>query len=544
MAIHATDIAELRQRIARHLDRPSLKACSLVCKAWYLDFHSVLWERFSYEMPKRCLKSPEQRAAWLDIVSKKAHLFRHIHHNNSRKDIVPELRDILLDRCHDLITIEAFITSVKPRTPVWNPVYWEETLRPLIEQNKISLRRLQLRDVNWIPVITSLHLPGLLASLSRLQSLELGLSSTLEDLLTVLEACPISLECFGLLHANVQRKQSNPDYSNPHITHSLVNQAAAAAPSLRLKHLSIHGWYYDGTTVDLLSYLAGHSLESLQVDAIIVNPFSLQMSPTLRDTPSRLTDLHIKNRRGYDRVFLMLLDAIPPQQLRNVHLAAMNVECASMLVQKHHQSLESLVTEFVRGHARVLGDILATCCNLKYLKFGAEPFVDIRALVDPQRPWVCSELEVFEGYFGLPPSLPPPSIVSNQEEDRKVIPTDQVENLFMQRVGQLTKLRRLVQSTDAMGYFFSDHPLDMEADAMTWTLSSGLGHLADLVNLEWLEFEDGDLPAGIGIPELLFIKQHWHGLQGLACYNIDAAEVQEWLAIEWPELEVKLRHGL
>ncbi|KAK3821784.1 MAG: hypothetical protein J3Q66DRAFT_386522 [Benniella sp.] len=543
MAIHTTDIAELRQRIARHLDRPSLKACSLVCKAWYLDFHSVLWERFSYEMPKRCLKSPEQRAAWLDIVSKKAHLFRHIHHRNSRKDIVPELRDILLDRCHDLITIEAFVTSVKPRTHVWNPVYWEETLRPLIEQNKISLRRLQLREVNWIPVITSLHLPGLLASLSRLQSLELGLSSTLEDLLTVLEACPISLECFGLLHANVQRKQSNPDYSNPHITHSLVNQAAATAPSLRLKHLSIHDGYYDGTAVDLLSYLAGRSLESLQIYAVI-NPFSLQMSPTLRDTLSRLTDLHIKNRRGYERVFLMLLDAIPPQQLRNVHLAAMNIECASMLVQKHHQSLESLVTEFVRGQSRALGDILATCCNLKYLKFGAEPFVDIRALVDPQRPWVCSKLEVFEGYFGLLPSLPPPSNVSNQEEDGKVILTDQVENLFMQRVGQLTKLRRLVQSTDAMGYFFSDHPLDMEEDAMTWTLSSGLGHLADLANLEWLEFEGGNLPAGIGIPELLFIKRHWRGLQGLASYNIADAEVQEWLATEWAELEVKLKHGL
>jgi len=213
-------------------------------------------------------------------------------------------------------------------------------------------------------------------------------------------------------------------------------------------------------------------------------------------------------------------------------------------VQKHHQSLESLVTEFVRGQSRALGDILATCCNLKYLKFGAEPLVDIRALVDPQRPWVCSELEVFEGYFGLPPSPPPPPIISNQEEDGKVAPTDQVEDLFMQRVGQLKKLRRFAKSTDTMGYFFSDYPLDMEADAMTWTLSSGLGHLADLVNLEWLEFLDGDLPAGIEIAELLFMKQHWHSLQGLACYNIDAAEVQEWLAIEWPELEVKLRHGL
>ncbi|KAF9345482.1 hypothetical protein BGX34_004740 [Mortierella sp. NVP85] len=196
----------------------------------------------------------------------------------------------------------------------------------------------------------------------------------------------------------------------------------------------------------------------------------------------------------------------------------MDIKCASILVQKHHQSLESLVTEFVRGHEGALGDILATCCNLKYLKFKAEPLVDIRALVDPQRPWVCSELEVFEGYYGLPPSPPPPSIFSNQnhdtgrsrqEEDGKVATTDQVENLFMQRVGQLTKLRRLGQSTDLMEYLFSDYPLDMESDVMTWTLSSGLRHLANLVNLEWLEFLDGYLPIDFGIPELLFIKQHW-----------------------------------
>ncbi|KAF9350340.1 hypothetical protein BGX34_001271 [Mortierella sp. NVP85] len=477
MATHATDIAELRQRIARHPDRPTLKACSLVCKAWYLDFHSVLWEHFTYELPKRCANSPEEQAAWLDIISKKAHLFRHIHHGNFRKDIVPELRDILLDRCHDLITIEAYIADVKPRTPI---CYWRDTLRPLIEQNKISLRRLRLREVISIPSMTSLHLPSLIAGLSRLQSLELGMSSTLEDLLSVLEACPTSLECFGL-RADVRRKQGYLNYSNSHHSLSLVHQAAATAPSLRLKHLN----------------------------------------------------------------------AIPPQQLRNVHLTAMDIECASMLVQKHHQSLESLVAEFVRGHTRALGDILARCCNLKYLKFEAKP-VDSRVLVDPQRPWVCSELEVFEGYFGLSPSLPPPPIISNQghdtgrssqEDDGKVATTDQVESLFMQRVGQLTKLRRLVQSTD-LEYFFSDYPLDMEADAMTWTLSSGLRHLADLVNLEWLEL-DGYLWAGFGIPELMFIKQHWHSLQGLACcYSIDADEVLKWLAIEWPELKVELKHRL
>ncbi|KAK3821712.1 MAG: hypothetical protein J3Q66DRAFT_334071 [Benniella sp.] len=77
---------------------------------------------------------------------------------------------------------------------------------------------------------------------------------------------------------------------------------------------------------------------------------------------------------------------------------------------------------------------------------------------------------------------------------------------------------------------------------MAWTLASGLTHLADLVNLERLEFLDVELPKGIGIPELVFIRQHWPSLRGLACYKMETVEVQEWLATEWPELEVKLNH--
>lgn len=77
---------------------------------------------------------------------------------------------------------------------------------------------------------------------------------------------------------------------------------------------------------------------------------------------------------------------------------------------------------------------------------------------------------------------------------------------------------------------------------MAWTLTSGLTRLAGLVNLEWLEFLDVELPKGIGIPELVFFRKHWPNLKGLACYKIEAVEVQELLATEWPELEVKLNH--
>jgi len=54
MARHATDLPELRQHIARHSDLATLKACSLVCKAWNLDVHSILWKSFVYAVPERC----------------------------------------------------------------------------------------------------------------------------------------------------------------------------------------------------------------------------------------------------------------------------------------------------------------------------------------------------------------------------------------------------------------------------------------------------------------------------------------------------------
>ncbi|KAK3821715.1 MAG: hypothetical protein J3Q66DRAFT_155591 [Benniella sp.] len=468
--------------------------------------------------------------------------------------MTPEIRDILLSRCHGLITIEAFVAGVKASDHIH---YWEETLWPLIEQNKASLRRLQLREAIWVSTMVSLHLLSLLPGLSCLQSLELGIIFTLDDLLPVLNACPNSLNCL-VLRSHVRRRKADqessaPDQQKSPSSQSIVHQAATTPP-LRLKHLGILGICYHGTLWDILSHIAAHSLESLQVNEIIDSPFSLQVSPALRDTLSRLTDLHINRRRPkHDPLLPMLLAALPPQQLRNLHLGTMDTECTTMLIDRQHQSLESLNVSFVQGHGGALGDILATCSKLKSLKFGTEPFVDIRTLIDPQKPWVCTELEVFEGIFGLSPC--PSPLASNEnngaedskqedeEGDEKVatldpVTSDPAESLFMQQVGRLTKLRRLVQNSDIN---FSYYASVGSKDIMAWTLSSGLTHLADLENLEWFETLDAKIPKGIGILELSFIKQHWSSLRVLTCSIVDSVEVQEWLAIEWPGLKVKLQ---
>ncbi|KAF9360135.1 40S ribosomal protein S28 [Mortierella sp. NVP85] len=529
MARHATDVAELRQHIARYLDLDTLKACSLVCKAWHLDFHSVLWECFSYKPPKGLSESSEEYTTWLDVTSRKAHLFRHIHHKEYRRFIPPRIRGILLSQCHGLITIEVYI-DIKGQGSSSN---WEDALRALLERNKDSLRRLQLREAVMMP-ITSLKLPSLLAGLSRLQSLDLAMAYTLEDLLAVMDACPTSLERLTL-RSTMMIRMTKQEVSTQDQQHPI----SQPPPSLRLKYFMIHTACFDGILEGLLSHVAVHSLESLHIEATIDSQFSLPVPPTLRDTLSRLTDLEIENRRPYDNpVYLVLLGAIPPHQLRKVYLGTMDTECMDMLVKQQHQSLESLGIKLLRGHGEALADILATCRKLKRLDFWADPLVDIRALIDPLRPWVCTELEVFEGLFGLTPPSPFPLASSEnhgtelgskredrQDEDGKVLTLDQAENLFMQRLGGLTKLRLLVRKDKSIRDIFG---CNMQAiwdkDAMTWTLASGLTHLADLVNLERLEFLDVELPKGIGISELVFIRQHWPSLRGLACYKMETVE--------------------
>jgi hypothetical protein len=68
-------------------------------------------------------------------------------------------------------------------------------------------------------------------------------------------------------------------------------------------------------------------------------------------------------------------------------------------------------------------------------------------------------------------------------------------------------------------------------------------YMAGLANLQSLRFLDRDLPKGIGIPEMEFIKRHWHNLQELECFEIKDAEVQQWLQVEWPELKVKTKQS-
>jgi hypothetical protein len=263
-----------------------------------------------------------------------------------------------------------------------------------------------------------------------------------QDLLPVLDACSSSLKRLDLRPHICRGDRTQRDSATCH-------PPTTTATSLRLKRL------YMGNCIakiveDVLSRLAAHSLEKLHLDT----SFPLPSSPKLRDALWRLTHLCLENiHPNPTSVLPQVLDAIQPHQLRYVRLGSINTECTTKLVEQQHQSLEFLNMLLIHGHTKALADILATCRKLKVLVFAAPPIVDIQTLVDPQRPWVCTELEVFGGCFLLPSR---PSLPSNSNEVDDTESSRQVGKVFMQRLGQLTKLRGLAQDVNKRGFIHRD----------------------------------------------------------------------------------------
>ncbi|KAK3806661.1 MAG: hypothetical protein J3Q66DRAFT_406799 [Benniella sp.] len=525
-----TDIPELRHYIAQYLDLDTLKAFSIVCKAWYLDAQPILWSRFKCEAPQRCSLSPAKYALWLDAIRKNAILFRHIRYLGYREPTTPEIYDILLGRCHSLVSIMMHISASHFRGPVCR---WEETLRPLIEQSRVTLRRLDLHLTLGLPIT---FLRSLLASLPYLRSLEVFANIvTVEDLLPILDGCPSSLERLGLFATLRRRNELDQGGSVNHSDHS---SSSSTAKSLQLKYLRMPQSDIQGTLEDILSRLAAHSLQDLRIST----RHSLRISPTIQDALWRLTSLHLKEMQlGHEKSLSGILEAIHPHQLRDVYVCRMNTKCTTKLIEKQHQSLESLNMGFEQAHSGALADILASCVKLKSLTFSAWPFVNIGTLIDPQKPWVCTELEVFEGYFGLStiePFVPVPS-ASDKSVDATCLRQD--EEQFMRRLGQLSNLRCIVQN----GYcsLGPDTIYDamtgrlVEKRSMEWSLASGLVHLHGLVNLRTFKLLDQGPRKTIGVPEMMFIQQHWRGLKEVVCSDVGNSDVREWLATEWPELK-------
>ncbi|KAK3806666.1 MAG: hypothetical protein J3Q66DRAFT_358189 [Benniella sp.] len=514
-----TDIPELRHHIAQYLDFATLKAFSVVCKAWYLDAQPLLWSNFRCRVPQEC-SAPEEYTLWLDALRKNAISFRDIWYVWYMGPLPPEICDVLQGRCHSVVSILMRINAWEFQGPVCR---WEETLRPLIEQNRITLRQLELHLNDDLPVA---FLPSLLASLPHLRSLVLFPSRIMvEDVFAILDRCPSSLERFSLgTRSKLDRRESvnNPDYSS----------IPSIAKPLRLKYLSLPYSDIQGSIEGILSRVAAHSLQDFRIDAA----YCLRITPTVRDALWRLTSLTVQDMKG---ALSGILEAIHPHQLRQAYLYEMYSECITKLIEKQHQSLETLNLHFDEQHPGTLADILATCGRLKRLKFSVLPFVKIGTLIDPQKPWVCTELENFEGNFGL--TLPVEAQVPGCLASNESVDATSIEEGFMRRLGRLTNLRCVVQKGRGLdGIHDPVTGEQRERGSMEWSLASGLEHLHGLVNLQTFKVLDRGPRKWIGVPEMIFIKQHWQSLKEMVCNDVGEIVVQEWLATERPELKATI----
>jgi len=522
-----TDIPELRHYIAQYLDFRTLKAFSLVCKAWYLDAQPILWSHFECEVPEECSVSLVKHALWLDAIRKNAILCKHILYLGYKEPIAPEICDVLLDRCHSVVSIMMCISAWQFRGPVG---CWEETLRPLIEQNRITLRQLDLHLAEDLPVT---FLPSLLASLPHLRSLVLFADTMMvENVFAILDGCPSSLELLVLDITLTRRNELDQGVS---VNDSDYSSILSVAKPLQLKCLHMPHSDIQGTMEAILSRLVAHSLQDFRIDSA----YCLRITPTVRDAIWRLTSLHVQGLQfGHERTLPGILEATHPHQLRRVNVSSMTTECTAKLIEMQHQSLETLTVHFEKGHTGALADILATCGRLKRLTF-CWPLVNIGTLIDPQKPWVCTELEFLEGCFGLPPPnephVPDP-LASDKSVD--VTASRRIEEQFMRRLGRLTNLRCIVRKPAIYYDLMAGKWVD--TGMMEWSLASGLEHLHGLVNLQTFKVLDQGPRKWIGVPEMTFIKQHWHGLKEMVCNDLGDIDVRKWLATEWAELKASI----
>ncbi|KAK3806663.1 MAG: hypothetical protein J3Q66DRAFT_374991 [Benniella sp.] len=262
-------------------------------------------------------------------------------------------------------------------------------------------------------------LPSLVASLPHLRSLEVSACTRMvEDVFSILDGCPSSLERLALDTILRRRNEldqgdsvNNPDYPS----------IPSIAKPLRLKYLSMPYSAIQGTMEGILSRLAVHSLQEFDIKAA----YCLRISPTIRDALWRLTSLTVQEKQlGHEQALPGIVEAIHPHQLRRANMDRTTTECIAKLIEKQHQSLESLSAQEFDLNG------LAFCGSWNFDR--------------PAAAVVCTELEVFEGCVGL--ALPIHRHVSGRLVSNKSVDATRIEEQFMRRLGRLTNLRCFVQN--------------------------------------------------------------------------------------------------
>ncbi|KAG0237600.1 hypothetical protein BGW42_000427 [Actinomortierella wolfii] len=273
-----------------------------------------------------------------------------------------------------------------------------------------------------------------------------------------------------------------------------------------------------------------------------------------------------------------VLEALPPHQIKNLHLQDIDADDIQLLVRRQHQSLEDMHLDLnyhtlansppdhhIGQYASIL-DILSSCARLRELTIepGGNRVVDIRHLI--AKPWVCTKMEALEIPLALSRSAIN-NVLSQLSDDEKKEAAirqiaqdndhnqpleeegeeggqdvgevdvqeqrqewEQCEVVFMKRLGELHKLREL----NLQGIYNPLAGVAPSFESMTWTLANGLGYLKNLKSLEYLDLGTG--PYYQGVQEFEWMKQHWPNLRDFHFSYTESVEVFDWIHKHWPEL--------
>ncbi|KAF9974677.1 hypothetical protein BGZ73_001861 [Actinomortierella ambigua] len=536
---HPLDIPELRIRIASFLSSADHKTCMLLNKAWYKDLLPTLWSRSVFYPGKFMECQPEERSMRLEELRACAplikDLFLHFHRIFVPSDFRACVCETLRQGCRSLETISLPINTGPKEIEI------HHCIMQMLALNSATLQRITLHFNQYGGqdefFFQELALHQALSPFLRLRHLEVDSYVFIKDAILILESCP-QLETFTLArHGRTlySKERSGPKPSNMTQQEGLeFRQWLKTLPSFNLKHLAIGAACNDAD----LGVLLGRCrlLESLRLSAMYKNAIP-QVRETLRDGHClrHLTSFAFSMGIMARDESHFILQSIPLQQLREVHLYFAWMTDIDLLVDRQSQTLQALTCYTWSTSAKLsVMKVLHDCRQLRKFKFVSHPldgFVDIRHGIG--QVWNSPLLEELDISFELDSRCNERNLLQlAASEKMESAPgryeNEQAEIVFMKRLGSLGNLRHLKL------YESFDH--DIKRKYMQWSMDTGLQHLASLSRLETLDFAYYALP--LGIPELHFLKEHWVSLKVIRCGLIRVPEVRYWLDREWPELSV------
>ncbi|KAF9968906.1 hypothetical protein BGZ73_009051 [Actinomortierella ambigua] len=514
------DLPELRSMVAHHLSGHDLRACALVCKAWHETFTSQLWLKFeisnkiSYAFCRSSTTSGQR-----DAIIKNSHRIRRLRmYGVGETHETRRLLELFVSNCTSLV---AFTYVVPSYEWIQKEISNDDLVHELIMLNP-GLQRLLTSAVSCLQ-------PPQLSTLSYLRVLEICPELSVHDAIIILAKLQ-SLHDLTLYKSFSPHNRLSPNTSDHDQMQLSSSSLSSPSPSSSLQRLTlcvardVSNLAYFLEQCPNLGHLCFKFMRRGHHSAIGV------LRPGLLP---HLNSLSLNNDNNETDI-PMIVEALRSQSVKNFNFRNLSRSGLLSFAQYHAQRVERLILTTPYTEDRSLAVVLTQFPSLRILKVSTVggDHIDLRHLIN--EPWKCTLLEELE----LPIKLDRPypvyyleRVAADANEDLaktfEMTEWQQVEAVFMKRLGSLTRLRRLELKS-------SIKPLLEPSSGMSWQLTTGLGHLQQLGRLETLKLIFYEYVQGI--PEFQWMKQHFKNLSTLVVYDIGDNNKREWMSKYWPEL--------